>query len=212
MSEESVDQMVREASKKFGAYDIEVQDISIPIHRDGMHIWNAIAIEGANSLMIKGNSMGTNWKGYYNTSLLDSFARGRLTRPNDLSETTKLVMLVGQYMSDRYHGRFYAHAQNLSRQLCSAYDEYLKEFDVLLMPTVPMKATEIPKPECSREEYISRALEMINNTSPFNVTGHPAISIPCGVSDGLPVGMMLIGKHFDDRTVLKVARAFETLS
>ena len=57
-----------------------------------------------------------------------------------------------------------------------------------------------------------RALEMINNTCPFDVTGHPAITIPCGLSDGMPVGMMLIGKNHDDKTILRLANAFEKIA
>jgi amidase len=72
-----------------------------------------------------------------------------------------------------------------------------------------MKATEIPAPDCSREEYTDRALEMIPNTCPFDVTGHPAITIPCGVSEGLPIGMMLVGRTGDDATVLRAADAYE---
>ena len=60
------------------------------------------------------------------------------------------------------------------------------------------------------DEVLSRALEMIANTCPFDVTGHPACSVPAGLNDGLPVGMMIVGKRFDDATVLRVAHAFET--
>jgi amidase len=55
----------------------------------------------------------------------------------------------------------------------------------------------------------SRSLEMIANTAPFNVTGHPATSVPAGLADGLPVGMMIVGRHLADGTCLRVARAFE---
>ena len=72
-----------------------------------------------------------------------------------------------------------------------------------------MKATRIPAPDASREEYVDRALEMLPNTAPFDVTGHPAITIPCAVSEGLPVGMMLVGRHGDEGTVLRAADAFE---
>ncbi len=65
----------------------------------------------------EGYSLGTNWKGHYTTSLLDAMGRGLQTRPNDLSETVKLMMLTGRYMQERYHGRYYAKAQNLSRAL-----------------------------------------------------------------------------------------------
>jgi amidase len=72
-----------------------------------------------------------------------------------------------------------------------------------------MKATKIPEKSCSREDYVARALEMVNNTAPFDVTGHPAITVPVGKSKGLPVGMMLIGKSFDESTILKAAYAYE---
>ncbi len=208
-SEADVDEAVRNAAGVFGKLGASVEEVSIPMHLDGIHIWNAIAIEGAAALMIKGNSMGTNWEGYYNTGLLDVFARGRLTRPNDLSETTKLVMLMGQYMEDNYHGRYYAKGQNLSRKLRNAYDAALRNYDVLLMPTLPMKATKIPPHDCSREEVVARGLEMLNNTAPFDASSHPAMTVPCAMSDGLPVGMMLIGRHFDESTLLRAAHAFE---
>jgi amidase len=79
----------------FAGLGAEVAEVSVPMHRDGIHVWNAIAIEGATALMVDGNSMGTNWKGHYATSLLDAYARGRITRANDLSETVKLTMLTG---------------------------------------------------------------------------------------------------------------------
>jgi amidase len=50
---------------------------------------------------------------------------------------------------------------------------------------------------------------MLPNTAPFDATGHPAMSLPCGMSDGLPVGLMLIGKHFDEYTIYRAAAAFE---
>lgn len=174
-------------------------------------IWNAIAVEGATMLMVKGNSMGTNWKGYYTTSLLDAYARGWQSRANDLSETTKLVVLLGQYMQDNYHGRYYAKAQNLAHTLRAAYDSALQQADLLVMPTLPMKATPLPGPNASREEYVARALEMLPNTCPFDVTGHPALTVPVGRSEGLPVGMMLIGRHWEDGTVLRAGHAFEQL-
>jgi amidase len=50
---------------------------------------------------------------------------------------------------------------------------------------------------------------MVRNTAPFNVSHHPAMSIPCGMRDGLPMGMMLIGRHFDEPTIYRAAHAFE---
>ena len=208
-SEKDVDQMVQDAVHKLERLGAKVSTISLPMHRDGIHIWNAIAVEGATMLMVRGNSMGTNWKGHYTTSLLDVFAKGWQSRADDLSETTKLVVMLGQYMQDNYHGRYYAKAQNIARSLRGAYDEALQQADLLVMPTLPMKATPIPAPTASREEYVARALEMIPNTCPFDVTGHPALTVPCGMSGGLPVGMMLVGRHWEDGTVLRAGHAFE---
>ena len=64
---------------------------------------------------------------------------------------------------------------------------------------------------CSIEDYVYFGLNMIHNTGQFDVTGHPAISVPCGMEDGLPIGMMIVGRHFDDMTVIRVADAFEKI-
>ncbi len=209
LSEEDVDDLVRESAGAFEELGAEVSEVSVPMHRDGTHIWNGIAIEGATELMVRGNSMGTNWKGHYSTSLLDAYARGRTTRADDLSETVKLTMLAGQYLRESYHGRYYAIAQNLGRKLAAAYDEALSQVDLLVMPTLPMKATPLPAAEASTEEVVARGLEMINNTAPFDVSGHPAMTVPCGFSEGLPVGMMLVGRKWDEKTILRAAHAFE---
>lgn len=209
LSEDDVDEGVREAANILKDLGAEVAGVSIPLHRDGIHIWNGIAIEGATELMVRGNGMGTNWKGHYSTSLLDVFGRGRLAQADELSETVKLTMLLGQYLRDAYGGRFYAKAQNLARRLRGAYDAALEDVDLLLMPTLPMKATKVPAPDASIEEVVVHALEMIPNTAPFDVSGHPAMNVPCGLSDGLPVGMMLIGRKWDEETVLRAAHAFE---
>jgi amidase len=208
LSEKDVDSAVTEAAHSFERLGCQTKPVSIPWHREGPHIWNAIALEGTAMFMVAGNSMGTNWKGYYSTSLLDAFARGRLTRGRDLSETVKLIILIGQYMQDAYHGRYYAKAQNLSRRLHTAYEEAFKQHDLLVMPTVPMKATVIPPTDAPLREYIARALEMGPNTMPFDVTGHPAMTVPCTLSNGLPVGMMIVGRLGDDLTVLRAADAF----
>ena len=64
-------------------------------------------------------------------------------------------------------------------------------------------------PGATREEIVQRALEMIGNTAPFDISDHPAMAIPCGMSDGLPVSMMLVGRHFDEPTIYRAAYAFE---
>ncbi|WP_078427407.1 amidase [Alkalihalobacterium alkalinitrilicum] len=212
LSEEDVDRLVRDAAFSLENTGAIVQDISIPMHRDGVHVWNGIGIEGLTSLMVKENSMGNNWKGHYSTKYLDAVGKARKTRADEFSETTKMTILLGQYMHEQYNGKYYAKAQNIARKLKQAYDDALKNYDVLIMPTVPMKATKIPSSDAPREEIITKALEMINNTAPFNITGHPAMNVPCGKSEGLPVGMMIVGRVGEDDIVLRVAHAFQTIS
>jgi amidase len=77
------------------------------------------------------------------------------------------------------------------------------------MPTTPVKATPLPPPDAPRELYMERAFDMISNTAPFDITHHPAMAVPCGFADGLPVSLMLVGKHFDEPAIYKAAFAFE---
>ena len=65
------------------------------MHRDGLAIWNAIAIEGATELMVRGNAFGTNHKGHYTTDLVDFYGRARRERGDDYSITVKLTVLMG---------------------------------------------------------------------------------------------------------------------
>jgi amidase len=101
-------------------------------------------------------------------------------------------------------------ARKLEVELSAAYDQALEQCDVLVLPTMPMLATPLPDSDAPVEEIIGRGLEMLGNTCPFDVTGHPACSVPAGMSQGLPVGLMIVGRRGDDATVLRVAKAFET--
>lgn len=212
ISEEDVDTMVKEAAYSLTSSGATVEEVSIPLHRDGIHIWNGIGTEGLTSLMVKENGMGNNWKGHYSTNLLDAYGKGRKTRANEYSETVKLTVLLGQYMHEEYNGKFYAMSQNLARILKQAYDHVFDSYDILIMPTTPMKATKIPAPDSPREVVVGRALEMIQNCAPFDITGHPAMNVPCGKSEGLPVGMMMVGRMSEDDIVLQAAHAYQTIS
>ena len=207
-SEKDVDAKVRSAAAVFGKLGAKVGEVSVPMHAMGPAIWSPIALEGDTELMIKGNGFGTNWRGLFVTSLLDAHSAWR-HRADELSDTLKLSMLVGHYFVKHYRGHFYAKAQNLSRKLREAYDAALADFDLLVMPTLPLKATPLPPAGAPREISIQRAFEMIANTAPFDATGHPAMSLPCGQSDGLPIGLMLIGKHWEESTIYRAAHAFE---
>lgn len=208
-SEKDVDQAVQSAAEILKKQGAKVSNVSIPIHRKGAAIWTPICLEGLTDFMMHGNAFGTNFRGMYVTSLIDYFANWR-NRADELSPSLKICMLIGEYFLKHYRGRYYGKSQNLSRQLRQSYDNALQQYDLLLMPTIPMKATELPPSDADLSLYIQRAFEMINNTAPFSATGHPAMSIPCGIRDGLPVGMMLIGAHYAESTIYRAAYAFES--
>jgi amidase len=208
-AEAEVDARLREAAEKLAHAGARVQEVPVPLHRAGQAIWTPIFLEGATELMMRQNAYGTNMKGVFLESLLDAHARWH-DRADELSETLKLGILTGHYMSSRHQGRFYGKAQNLNRLLTAAYTEALGAVDLLLMPTTPMAATPLPGPHASREEIVGRAFEMITNTAPTCATGHPAISVPVGTtSDGRPIGAMLIARHLDEMTLYRAAVALE---
>ena len=207
-SEPDVDAKVRAGAELLRRLGATVDEVSIPAHLSGPAIWTPIALEGLTNQMMLGNGMGTGWKGMYTTSLLDFHANWR-SRADELSDTLKICMFMGQYYLKHHRGHYYAKAQNLARQLREEYDKMFGAYDLLLMPTLPVKATPLPPPDASLALYCQRAFEMLANTSPFDVTGHPAMSIPCGMSDGLPVGLMLVGGRWREATIYRAAAAFE---
>ena len=209
-SEPDVDAKVREAAERLRGAGAIIEPVSIPMHRDGSAIWTPIALEGLVAQMMHGNGMGFNWKGLYTTSLLDAHANWR-ARADELSRTLKISMLAGEYFIKHHRGHFYAKAQNLGRLLRKTYDDVLARYDLLLMPTLPMKATPLPPANAPLALWCQRGFEMLPNTCPFDVTGHPAMNIPCGMSDGLPIGMMLVGKHYAETTLYRAAHTFEQL-
>jgi amidase len=209
LSQPGVDDTVRAAVGTLASAGAAVSEVSIPWHRDGMHVWNVIATDGATNQMIDGNAYGMNAPGLYDPELIEHYSRGRAEHGSRMSESLKLTALCGRYANDRYGGRYYAMARNLALELTAAYDAALAAADVLVMPTLPVVATTIPGPNADRAEKLARSLEMIANTAPFDVSGHPAISVPAGLSGGLPVGLMIVGRHLADATCLRVARAFE---
>lgn len=205
----SVNKAVKAAAKQLEGLGATVKQVSIPLHHHVVPIWNCIAIEGGIDNFYHGHTAYQH-KGYYNPRLVSAMMRAVKTNAGDFSPTAKLGAVVGHYMRQQYHGVFYARAQNMSRRLTAAYDKVLAEADLLLMPTTPQTAHKMPAmPEDDRGEHISQALNMVANTAAFDLSGHPSISVPVNGVDGLPVGLMLTGRQFDDATVLRAAHAYQ---
>ncbi|MEM0978597.1 MAG: amidase [Pseudomonadota bacterium] len=206
-SEADVDQKVLAAADRFRELGARVEEISIPEHHLAVDCWTAITVEGLQDHMMHGNSGGTNYKGLFLPSMMDHMAGWR-SRADELTHSLKVCMFLGEFFQEQYRGRFYGKAQNLMRKVNQTYQGVLKQYDLLLMPTVPMKPQPIPPADCSISLYVQRAFEMIGNTAPFN-GGLPAMNVPCGLSDGLPIGMMLVGANYGELKIYQAAHAFE---
>jgi amidase len=204
-----VDDAVRAAGAHFAELGALVSTVSIPMHRLGDRIWSGIVLEGSLEMMMLGNAMGTNWKGLHLASLARQQSAWR-TNPNELPMPIRIAMLAGEILRHDYSGRYYHKAQNLSRKLSASYDEALSSFDLLLMPTAPFVARPHPSVQADDGHSASLDTSMTLNCAPFDCTGHPAMSIPCAMHDGLPIGMMLIGRHYDEATIYRAAHAFES--
>jgi len=209
--EEDVVTIVRRAAQLFTSAGARVESVNLPFHKDGPAIWSPVAMTGAGRTMFHHGSGGTGGKGYYPTTVMHHLDKAYKLQKDDMSIVTKPLALFTEYMEERYANKFYAKGANLVHKLTQQYDEALKKYDVLVMPTLPYKAPLIPEADKPKLECVRHALGMIANTSPFNATGNPALSINAGTSEGLPIGMMIVGRHFDDATVLKVAYGFEQM-
>ncbi len=209
LSGPGVDEAVRSAVATLAGAGADVSEISVPWHSDAMHVWTVIATDGVVAQMIDGDGFGMNWAGRYDPELMEHYRRGRREHAGRLPETVKATIFAGRHAIDNHGGRYYAMARNLALELASAYDEALESVDVLVLPTLPITASPIPDPDVPREASIARSTEMIVNTAPFDVTGHPATTVPAGLVDGLPAGLMIVGRQFGDATCLRVAQAYE---
>jgi len=206
-SESDVDQCVMAAAERFRELGARVDEVSVPEHYTAMDAWTAITLEGLQDGMMWGNSTGTNYRGLFLPSMTDHMAQWK-GRADELSHSLKACMFVGEHFQRQYRGRFYGKSQNIMRKVNERYHAALKQYDLLLMPTLPIKPQEHPPADCSLSLYVQRAFEMVPNTAPFN-GGLPAMSVPCGLSEGLPIGMQLVGPNYGEMKIYQAAHAFE---
>jgi|TARA_R110000850_G_C9996329_1_gene468386 amidase len=204
-TEQGVDDVVRAEIKRLESLGATVEEISIPWHNIGSALWLPIGIEGSYHNIVRGHGVGYGGIGAYSLTYMKAFESWP-AHAAELAAPIKAVLLSGRVL-ERHGGRLYAKAQNLRRRLRNEYDAWLQKFDVLVMPTTPMTATPMPGADAGPQEIVHRSWEMLQNTSPFDLTGHPAISVNCGEHDSRPVGFMVVGRHFDEQTVFQVAEA-----
>ncbi|MFE3837977.1 amidase [Pseudogemmobacter sonorensis] len=200
-----VAETVRSAALRLAGAGVELVEISIPEHHIADKVWAPIGLEGLTRQMMQGYGMGFNWRGLYAPELMEAMA-GWHDRVEELPVTLQISLLTGLWTLGQTGGRSYAKAQNLSLKMRAAYDRALAGLDALLMPTVPYVAPPIPGPDTDLGDFMQRALGVNVSTSQFDVTGHPALTVPVGKADGLPVGAMLAGPWYGELALYRLAQ------
>jgi amidase len=206
-SEPDVDATVRGAAQRLAGLGAKISDVSIPLHAM-VSVLTVPLFQSTVTALLHTDGCGPGREDVFVPSFVD-LQRGWRQRASELPETIKTFALAAELVRRRYGWRHYAKAMNLTRRLRAAYDDALREVDLLLLPTTPIKAPPLPAPDASREEIVRAAFAPVANTQPFNHSHHPALSIPCGSSEGLPVGMMLVGRAYEETTLYRAAHAFE---
>jgi amidase len=202
-----VTEAVEDAVGRLEELGAEVRRLSVPEHLQAGGIAFASFIEGMAALMAGGGN-GYHWAGRYSPDLALAVRDGLAARGGKLPPQVKVTLLVGAHLRDHYRGAVYARAQNLRPWLRAAYDRALDGIDALLLPTTPG----LPHPDdpaLTVFERVTRGWAVLANTYPTDMTGHPALTIPAAAARGLPVGVMLVGRHFGDARLLALARTYE---
>jgi aspartyl-tRNA(Asn)/glutamyl-tRNA(Gln) amidotransferase subunit A len=129
----------------------------------------------------------------------------REVRERGFGEEVRRRILLGTFaLSAGYYGKYYGKAQAARRNVSADFARIFRDADVIAGPTMPTVAFRIGEKTDPLSMYLSDIL-----TVPANLAGIPAASIPCGKVDGLPVGLQIMGRPFEDERVLEVAHAYE---
>jgi aspartyl-tRNA(Asn)/glutamyl-tRNA(Gln) amidotransferase subunit A len=199
-----VESSVKEAIGLFKEWGAEVKRISLPHTEYAVAIYYIIATAEASSNLARydGVKYGFRSKGYrdlmemYNQSRAKGFGR----------EVKRRIILGTYVLSAGYYDAYYRKASQVRTLMRKDFEEAFQQVDVIVAPTAPTPAFRIgEKTENPLQMYLSDI-----HTIPVNLAGIPAISIPCGFSHGnLPIGLQIMGRHFDEGMLLRVAYTFE---
>ncbi|MCX7794244.1 MAG: Asp-tRNA(Asn)/Glu-tRNA(Gln) amidotransferase subunit GatA [Thermodesulfovibrionales bacterium] len=181
----------------------QVINISLPHTGYAVATYYILATSEASSNLARydGVKYGLRIKG---DDLIDMYMK---TRSEGFGDEVKRRIMLGTYaLSSGYYEAYYRKAQQVRTLIKKDFEDAFRKVDVIVTPTSPTPAFKIG-------EKISDPLQMYLSdifTISVNLAGVPAISIPCGFSsEGLPIGLQIIGRHFDEETILQVAHAYE---
>ncbi len=199
-----VEKAVKGSIDSFRKWGAEIREISLPHTEYAVAVYYIIATAEASSNLARydGVKYGFRSKGY--RDLMEMYTQ---TRARGFGEEVKRRIILGTYvLSAGYYEAYYRKASQVRTLMRKDFDEAFQKVDVIVSPTAPTPAFRIgEKTEDPLQMYLSDI-----HTIPVNLAGIPAISIPCGFShEGLPIGLQLMGKHFDEEMLLRVAYTFE---
>lgn len=187
-----------------------VERVSVPLWTAAWPIQSGVMAFNARA-MADSAGVGYFHKGRADVNAAVTTAAQRRTTYKDLAILSRLMLVLAEHMRDEYLGIHYAKAQNLRLELGKQIDAALQGRAALLTPTTPTVATELVQ---GRQDVLSMIPRMtgnaILNTCPLDLTGHPALTVPAGPGEkGLPVGLQVIGRHFDESTLYRTGAVIE---
>lgn len=199
-----INDSVRKGIKELSAMGAEVVDISLPHSDYSTAAYYIIATAEASSNLARFDGVQYGLRDKSVNSLYDMYTH---TRAKGFGDEVKRRIFLGTYvLSAGYYDAYYLKALKVRTLILNDFIEAFKKVDVIITPTTPTPAFKIgEKMDDPLQMYLSDIF-----TISVNLAGLPAISVPCGFTKNkLPMGMQIIGKHFDEETILKTAYAYE---
>ena len=180
-----------------------VEEVSLPSTPYALACYYILALSEASANLARYDGVKYGFSYQDADSMWDAMEK---TRQYGFGAEVKRRIMLGAYaLSAGYYDAYYLKAQKVRTLLLREFEEAFKSFDALVTPTSPTVAFRLgEKTEDPVQMYLSDVY-----TVPINVVGVPSISIPCGMSDGLPVGMQLIGAPLSEDALLRIAYAYE---
>jgi aspartyl-tRNA(Asn)/glutamyl-tRNA(Gln) amidotransferase subunit A len=201
---EEVKKKLEEAIETYKKLGAEVEEFSLNIAEYALATYYIIACAEASSNLGRFDGIRYGYRTENYTNLRELF---RNSRSEGFGPEVKRRIILGTYvLSSGYYDAYYKKAQQVRTLVKKEFDKAFEKYDVLLTPTSPTVAFEMgTRSENPLEMYLADIC-----TVSLNIAGLPGISIPCGVnSDGMPIGMQLIGNKFEEEKILNAAYTFE---